>query len=188
MSPPPPQVRLSHRIAVGLLVFLLLLLAGLATARAGEFVPSVGYSRTPESTNNQMIYGVSLRGGGKNRMVSELAVGYRNEDYSGGDMAVRTIPVTFSAWASPFQSLYVGGGGGYYYTTQKYREGLGLSNSSARQFAYHWGGGMRLPMGRTSGIDLQYRNVLLKKQSDALPAGSFDPSYWSMSVGISMRY
>jgi len=179
---------LSHRIAFGLLVFALLLLAGLATARAGEFVPSIGYSRTPESDKNQMIYGLSLRGAGSRRMTSELAVGYRNEGYSGGDMTVRTIPVTLSAWMAPSRTIYVGGGLGYYFMAQKYAASLSLGEQTSHQLGYHWGGGILLPMGAKSALDLQYRNVRLERQDTGLPGGSFDPSFWSVSAGIAMRY
>ena len=43
-------------------------------------------------------------------------------------------------------------------------------------------------MGRQSAIDMQYRRVRLDRQNTSLPGGSFDPSYWSVSAGIAMRY
>jgi hypothetical protein len=119
---------LRQRLVVGALMFLLLLLLGITSARAGEIVPSVGLSHSSESGENQSFFGLEVRGSLAPMLKAGLGVGYRSEEMSNGDLTMRIIPVTASLWVSPVPTLYAGGGVGAYFETLTYRDALLVPN------------------------------------------------------------
>jgi hypothetical protein len=187
-SQPARSLPLAQRAVIGLLVFLLLLLLGLQTARAGEVLPSIGMSRTPGSSESPKFYGIALRGPMSPRMESELAVSWHRETVSDGDMTVKSVPITFSIWATPVRSLYLGGGAGYYYDEVSYRGSLGIPSASDKQFAYHLGGGLNTPMSPRMSLDLQGRYIFRKEKQVGISGGTYDPTMWTAAVGIAFKY
>ena len=179
---------LGVRAAIGALVFLLLLFAGLKTAHATEIIPSIGMSHGSGSDANQMFLAVGLRTGFLPRTKAELNVGYRSEDYMNGLFQLRTIPVTASVWLSPVPTLYVGGGGGAYFQTISYDNSVVVPSSSETQWGAHLGGGLRFPIAPMLGLDFGGRYVFLQEKTSSLSAGTIDPSFWSATAGLSIGF
>lgn len=179
---------LMHRAAIGLLVFLLLLLAGLRSAHAVEIIPAVGISQMSDADEQKMFYSVGLRSGLVPRISTEINVGYRKEESFGGLVEMSTIPVTLSLWGSPVPMLYAGGGVGAYFQALEFDNSLLVPNESETQWGAHLGGGLKFPLAPMVGLDLNARYVFLEDRADALSTGTFDPSFWSASAGLAIGF
>ncbi len=179
---------LLDRAVIGLLIFVALLLLGIEAARAAEIMPSVGVSHAIEGGENQTFFGLALRQSVAPMLKGELGVAYRSESRSNDDLKVRMVPVTGSLWVSPLPTLYAGGGIGWYYTTLSYRDALLIPGTTEQKFGTHLGGGFSLPIGPIAAIDLNGRYVFMKKQASQLPPNSFDPDFWSTTVGLAIKF
>uniref|UniRef100_A0A832IAN1 Porin family protein n=1 Tax=Eiseniibacteriota bacterium TaxID=2212470 RepID=A0A832IAN1_UNCEI len=183
-----PTSNLGQRAAVGALVFLLLLLAGIRAANAGEIVPSIGIAHSVAADENRTMLGLELRGNLAPMVKTGIGVGYRSEDAFDGALTVRTIPVTASLWLSPLPTLYAGGGAGMYFTTLSFGDAIALPDQSDEQFGWHLGGGMNVPLGPVAALDLHGRYVFLQDEVGAPQTGTFDPDFWMASAGVAIRF
>jgi len=158
-------------------------------ASAAEIIPSVGLTRSVESDDTESLLGLALRGSLISDVVkTEIGAQYRSESLSGGDVSVRQWPVTASLWLSPVPSLYAGAGVGWYHTTYDYEDELGVDDNTTQEFGVHVGGGMRVPVFSQAALDLQGRYVFLQDQESQLVPESFDPSFWSLSLGLAIGF
>ena len=183
--------RLLDRMLIGGLLLLVLLLLGLQVAHAGEIIPSVGVTRTVDNNSGsdaQVFGGLAFRGQVAPVLKSEIGVAYRNQEFAGGDLTVHQWPVTASLWVTPIPTLYAGGGVGWYHTTLEYAPALGLDKSTSQDFGVHLGGGVTVPIAPMAAIDLNGRYIFMKDQASQLPPNSFDPDFWSTSVGLAFRF
>lgn len=187
-APTSRSISIRRRALFGSLVFLLLLLAGLSNAHSAEIVPSVGITRTPDSDENKMSYGLELRQSLAPMVKLGFGASYRNEEYFNGDLNVRTVPVTASVWLAPTPILYVGGGAGAYITTTDYKETFLIPSESKTEFGAHVGGGMSFPLAPLVSLDFQGRYVFLGQRTNAITSGDFDPSFWNASAGIAFKF
>jgi hypothetical protein len=178
---------LIQRAAIGVLVFLLLLLAGLRTAHAVEIIPSIGVSKMSDADEQKMFVAVGLRQSLLPRISTELNVGYRKEAEQGA-FEMSTIPVTVSLWASPVPMLYAGAGAGAYFQAFRYDDSLLIPDESKTQFGAHVGGGFRMPIAPIAKIDLHARYVFLQEESTSLSTAKFDPSFWTASAGLAIGF
>jgi hypothetical protein len=178
-----------YRVAVGALIFLVALLVGISTARAVEIVPSVGLTRsTVDGAETKSQLGIAMRGSLLPMFKHETAVGYRSEEVFNGDVKATTVPITESIWFAPVPFFYAGGGAGMYFTSLTYRDVLLIPDTSERKFGVHLGGGFNMPLAPMLSADFQGRYVFMEEQATALSQGSFDPDFWSMSAGISIKF
>lgn len=180
---------LGQRVLFGALVLLLLVLAGLSSARATEIVPSVGVSHTLDTDQNRAFLGLELRTNVAPMVKLGLGAGYRSEKYYGGLMTATTVPLTASLWVQPVPFFYAGGGAGAYVTLLGY-EGAGavVPDASKTSFGGHVGGGFNIPLAPMLALDLQGRYAFLGKQASALGSGEFDPSFWGASAGLALKF
>ncbi len=181
---------LLYRAAVGALLFLVALLVGISTAHAVEFVPSIGVTRSSyDNADTKSYLGLAIRGSLMPMLKHETAIGYRSEEVSGfgGVMKMTTVPMTESVWFAPIPMLYAGGGVGMYFSSLTY-ENVPVPNTSDRQFGYHVGGGINVPLAPMIGVDLHSRYVFMNEVPTGLPQGNLDPDFWSTSVGIAIKF
>ena len=158
-------------------------------ASAAEIIPSVGLTRSVDSDDTESLLGLALRGSLISNVVkTEIGAQYRSESLGGGDVSVRQWPVTASLWLSPVPSLYAGAGVGWYHTTYDYEDELGLDDNTTQDFGVHVGGGLRVPVFSQAALDLQGRYVFLQDQESQLVPESFDPSFWSLSLGLAIGF
>ena len=165
-----------------------LLLAGVQLARAAEIIPAIGLTHTVDGGQNRAFGSLALRAGVAPMLKGELGLAYRSEEMNGGDLKVKSWPVTASLWLSPLPTLYAGGGVGWYNTTLDYKETLPFKDETSRKFGVHLGGGFQIPLGPLAALDLSGRYVFLDKQKSQLPPNEFDPDYWSTSVGLAIKF
>ena len=163
------------------------LLLGAAPASALEIIPSVGLTRSVDSDDTESLLGLALRGSLIPGVVkTEIGAQYRSESLYGGDLSLRQWPVTASLWLSPVPSLYAGAGVGWYHTTFEYADELDLDDNTTQEFGVHVGGGLRVPLVPQAALDLQGRYVFMQDQESQLVPESFDPDFWSLSLGIAI--
>jgi hypothetical protein len=167
----------------------LLALTGARAAHAIQIVPSIGISQSTDGGNNRTMMAVALRQGLVPRTQMELQAGYRSEkmSFAGQDFEMKTVPLTLSLWASPMPMFYVGGGVGAYLQGIEY-QGNVFPASNETQFGTHVGGGVRVPLVPMVGLDLQGRYVFLGEKSTESTSGKFDPSFWTLSAGVSVGF
>jgi len=182
--------RLLDRSLVGALLLLVLLLLGIQAARAGEIVPSIGVTRTVDngSSEAKMFGGLAIRGHIAPLLKSEVGLAYRSETMNGGDLKVHMWPLTTSLWVTPIPTLYLGGGVGWYHTTLEYAPALALGESTSQEFGVHLGGGVTVPIAPMAALDLHGRYIFMEDQASRLPPNSFDPDFWTTSVGLAIRF
>ena len=182
--------RLLDRLLIGGLFLLVLLLIGLQVAHAGEIIPSIGVTRSVDNPNAdaQVFGGLAFRGQIAPMLKSEIGVAYRSQEMNAGDLKVHMWPVTASVWVTPIPTIYAGGGVGWYHTTLEYAPALGLDQSTSQEFGVHLGGGVTVPIPPMAAIDLNGRYIFMKDQASELPPNSFDPDFWSTSVGLAFHF
>src|SRR5438093_1202734 len=165
-------LRLMDRALIGALLFVVLLLLGIEVARAGEIVPSVGWTQSPGQDGSQggVTAGLALRSGLAPMVKTEIGVSYRSQDLDASGTRLSMWPVTASLWVSPIPTLYAGGGAGWYHSTIQYPSASGLANETSQKFGYHLGGGFSIPLvPAVASLDLNGRYIFLERQESSLP-------------------
>ena len=176
--------------------FSMLALAGLLVTCApavfaAEVIPSVGITRSArpnDSDQAQISGGLAVRGNLLPMLESEIGVSYRSESRMNGALEMKMWPVTGSLWLHPVPALYAGGGVGWYHTTIEYPSSLALPSETHEQFGVHAGGGLRVPLASAVALDLNGRYVFLHPQESRLIPSTFDPDFWTTSVGLAFKF
>lgn len=161
-----------------------------STVIAGEVVPSVGLTRSAEGTQTRASAGLALRGGLAPPFLStEIGAAYRSDELNGGDVSVHMWPITASLLLSPIPTLYGRAGVGWYHTTYERQDIPQARDITDEQFGTHVGGGMRVPLASVAAVELDGRYVFLQDQeeSELLP-DRFDPSFWTLSLGLAIGF
>lgn len=180
-------IRGRFRILAVALGAVLMLAAG--AAQAGEIIPAIGLSRTTEGDNDAKVFGgVSFRGHLAPILISEVGVAYRSESYFDDQLKVRMWPVTASLYLSPVPALYAGAGVGWYNTTFDYDSALPIQDETSQEFGVHVGGGLQVPLAPSAAVDLNGRYVFLRDQESRLVPESFDPDFWSTTLGLALKF
>lgn len=175
---------------VASLLIIVLALAGARGAQAVEIIPSVGITKSARDagTSAAVYGGLALRGSVLPLLKSEVGVAYRRESRLNDNLQVRMWPVTASLWLQPVSMLYAGGGVGWYHTTLDYAEALPLANETHQEFGMHVGGGFRVPLSSAAAIDLNGRYVFMDSQQSQLPPTTWDPDFWTTTLGLAIRF
>jgi hypothetical protein len=165
------------------------LIASAGPASAVEIIPSYGLTRSVDSDDTESLLGLAVRGSLiPGVLQTEIGAQYRSESLYGGDLKTKQWPVTASLWLSPIPSLYAGAGVGWYQTSFDYEDDLGLEDHTEQEFGVHVGGGLRVPIVPQAALDLQGRYVFLQDQESQLIPESFDPNFWSLSLGLAIGF
>lgn len=158
-------------------------------ARAGEIVPSIGFSRSADSDEAKSNLGLAIRGNLAGPAVqAELGTSYRSEERFNGDLKVKMIPITASLLVRPIPSLHADVGAGWYHTKYEYAEPLLLEDETKQDFGVHLGGGLQVPLAPRAALDLTGRYVFMKDQESKLVPTKFDPDFWNMSLGLALKF
>ncbi|HEU4724445.1 MAG TPA: outer membrane beta-barrel protein [Candidatus Eisenbacteria bacterium] len=158
-------------------------------ARAGEIVPSVGYSKGVDSDEAKSNLGLAIRGNLAGPAVqAELGTSYRSEERFGGDLKLRMVPVTASILVRPVPMLHADVGAGWYFTKFDYNDALLIDDETSQDFGVHLGGGLQVPVAPRAALDLTGRYVFMQDQESKLVPATFDPDFWNMSLGLAFKF
>ena len=176
------------RLAVASALLLIALAVGIAVANAAEIIPAAGLTRTVDSDEANVFGSLSVRGQLIPLLATELGVAYRQESLETVD--VRMWPVTASLWVTPIPALYAGAGVGWYQISYDFNDDLvpPLESRTEQEFGVHLGGGARVPLNPSAAIDLNGRYVMMRDQEDVLVPESFNPDFWSMALGLAIKF
>jgi len=183
--------KLARRSLVGGLIFLALVFAGVSLAHAAEIVPSIGMSAGAHGGDPKFSTGLALRTTVIPFVKGEVGFAYHRESYSfsGGTLNATSWPVTASVWFAPIPFAYVGGGGGWYHSTVSLAGAPVVASVTQQAFGTHWGGGLRMPLAPPLvALDLNARYVVLSKQTNSLTAATYDPSFWTVALGLAVKF
>ena len=158
--------------------------------QAVEFIPSLGVSKATDANagDGKFSAGLALRAPLLPLLKVEGGIAYREDSYFAQSLKVRMWPVTVSGWVTPAPGLYAGGGLGWYRTTYDYRSPLLNKDWTTDKIGVHLGGGVRLPLAPTLGLDFNGRYVFMQKTSDIQLPTKFNPDYWNASVGLAIQF
>jgi hypothetical protein len=163
-------------------------IATVPTAEGAEIVPSFGLTRSADSDDTKSNVGLALRSAllGE-QLQSEIGVSYRKEEYYNGALETKVIPLTASLLLRPVPALHADAGVGWYHTNYDYENPL-IDDETDQQFGVHVGGGFQVPLAPRAAIDLTGRYVFLKDQESKLVPETFDPDFWSMALGMAIKF
>jgi len=177
-----------------LLTAAILILFGVAgsvrLASAVQIIPSIGLSKsTDDNGGDAKVYGgLALRVPLASLFQGEVGISYRQESLLDENLKVRMWPVTASLWLTPISSLYLGGGVGWYKTTYDYAESFPVADRTTSKFGEHLGAGFGIPLGPRVGLDLNGRYVFLQKENNSFPPTTFNPDFWTTSLGLAVKF
>jgi len=178
-----------HALLVALAAALAALALPAGTSTAAEFVPSIGITKPVDGGNGtKLLTGLALRDNLAPLLKGEIAVAYRSESRYDDQLTVRSWPVTASLYLTPVPALYGGAGVGWYQTTFDYADNSPLLRDETKQlFGVHVGGGMQVPVA-VAALDLNGRYVMLRDQESRLVPEQFDPDFWTLSLGLALKF
>ena len=85
-------------------------------------------------------------------------------------------------------ALYAGVGVGYYPLTFDFNTVIPIESNTQDRFGVHVGGGADIPMSPNLAIDFQGRYVMLREEDSRLVPSTFDPDFWTASVGLAIKF
>jgi opacity protein-like surface antigen len=179
------------RKLAGVLALALLATTCAGVAQAVELIPSLGITKSTDTNAGDAkgFGGLALRTSLLSFLKLEGGVGYRQDSFAGGDIKVRQWPATASLWVSPFPILYGGAGVGWYRTTTDYRASLQIKDTTTKKMGVHLGGGMNVPIAPHLGLDLSGRYIFMKKdKASPLVPTTFNPDFWTTSLGLAIKF
>ena len=182
--------RMLERSLVAALLATGLALVMVPVAKAGEIIPSVGWTKIPDANGQTATsYGLALRGSIVPMLSGELGFTYRKTDLFNGQLEQTQWPLTASLWLKPMPMFYVGGGVGWYNTTLHYPNTPAYVSYTTQKTGVHLGGGITMPLvPGVASADLNLRYVYLGDQKSQLPPQTFKADYWTTSLGVAFHF
>jgi hypothetical protein len=172
-----------------------LLATGLAlvmvpVAKAGEIIPSLGWTKVPDGNGTTATsYGLALRGSIAPMLSAELGFSYHKSDLFDGQVEQTQWPLTASLWLKPMPMFYLGGGLGWYNTTLHYPHTPAILSYTSQKTGVHLGGGITMPLvPGVASADLSLRYVYLGTQQSDLPPQNFKADFWTSSLGVAFHF
>lgn len=157
-------------------------------SRAAEIVPSYGMTHAVGGDEFKGQVGLALRGDLIPRVLqTEFGAAYRTETVQHGQLQLKQWPITASLLLTPLQVVYADAGVGWYHTTLDYKDDL-LSDDTHQDFGVHVGGGVKVPVAPRVALDASGRWVMLQDQDSKLVPEKFDPSFWTLSLGLALKF
>jgi hypothetical protein len=158
--------------------------------KAIEIIPSLGMTKAIDANAGDAKFsgGLALRAPLLPFLKIEGGIAYRQDSFFDEGLKVRMWPVTASAWLAPFPMLYVGGGLGWYRTSYDFQSPLQGANVTTDKIGVHIGGGVSVPIAPKLGLDINGRYIFMQKNNDIQLPTTFNPDFWSTSVGVAIRF
>ena len=160
-----------------------MLIAGTANAQSSGFGIGAHYSwvRNQETEEGTSMIGAMARMRGQVVGV-EGAIDYRNDDL-GGDVKMKTWPVTASLMIFPIPVVYGLAGLGWYNST--ITSSL-FDDQTDSQLGYHFGAGVEVPVAKTIRLTGDIRYLFVDYEFDDIPStiGKVDADALSLNGGL----
>ncbi len=164
-----------------------LVVAGTASAQ-NMMTPNSGlgigahYSwvRDQETEESSDMFGANVRLRGEIVGV-EGAIDYRNDEL-GGDVELKSWPVSASLMIYPIPFAYGLAGLGWYNTTLDFPDGSLFEDQTDTQLGYHLGAGLEVPVASSVGLTGDFRYEFVDYEFDEIP-----DSFGNKADALSLR-
>ena len=179
------------KMFVILLVFALVLPRALQAKDFFGLGPRAGFYKVRDADEGQWFGGAGLR----LKMGSigfEGSIDYRAEKYVNGNLTIRSWPVMASVLFYPLPILYGVAGAGWYNTTFDYNQDKllykNIEDRTEQKVGWHFGGGIELPLGRSSKLAVDIRYVFLDYDFSELPDNKdLKSDFYAVTITMFLR-
>ena len=159
-----------------------------AHAQGAYLGPQLGIYSAKDADNAKLLGGAALRLRLSPGLGVEGSINYREEDYAGGRVSVKSWPVMVTGLIYPFPMLYGAIGAGWYNTTFDYdagKIGREISSRTEQKFGWHFGAGAELPVGASAKLVGDIRYVFLNYNFEQFPGSSnLSANFYVITVGL----
>jgi len=170
-----------------LLLGLVALMVSQANAQSVSIGPQVGYYRTRDADQGNLMGGVAVRLKLIPVLGVEASINYRQEKYADDALTVRSWPVMITGLIYPLPFVYGAMGAGWYSTTIDYDQNkLPLfEDETTREVGWHFGGGVELPVGPRFKLTADIRYVFLDYDFKEIPgSGDLNSNFYVITAGF----
>lgn len=120
--------------------------------------PRVGYYKSKDADEGNVYFGLQARARLTPNLALEGAIDYRKEEFENGSIKSTSYPILVSALLYPVPnssiSPYIIGGAGWYNTKVEIE---GVEDKTSRDFGYHLGAGVDIPIAETAVLNFDIR-------------------------------
>ncbi|HTK81894.1 MAG TPA: outer membrane beta-barrel protein [Bacteroidota bacterium] len=157
----------------------------LGTAQTSAGIgPQVGYFKSRDADDGRIMGGGMLR----LKFASlglEGSVNYREEDYDGGQITVKSFPVMVTGLIYPLPVLYGAIGAGWYNSMIDYKYASYTVSEDKQRFGWHFGAGTELPLGTSARLVGDIRWVFLDYDFQTVPGqNGLNSDFYVVSAGL----
>lgn len=179
------------KISWGFLLATFIVLTSPAWSQVGVSLgPNLGIQKAEDADESKYLVGATMRVRLMSALGAEGSINYRQEEFEGGAVEVKSWPVTVTGLLYPLPILYGGVGAGWYNTTFDFNEvynNLGYQDRTEQEFGWHLGTGLELPLGSSASVFGDVRWVFLDYEFENLPSAVIDDveaDFYSINVGL----
>jgi hypothetical protein len=169
-------------------VIALTLQSSQADAQGAYVGPQLGIYNAKDADKAKLMGGVVLRLPTSLGIDLEGSINYRAENYAGGGVTVRNWPIMITALVYPLPFIYGAIGAGWYNTTFDYNKaiiGQDIASETKLQTAWHFGGGIELPIGTSAKLVGDMRYVFLNYDFKQFPGSSgLNSNFYVITIGL----
>ncbi|HQV32726.1 MAG TPA: outer membrane beta-barrel protein [Calditrichia bacterium] len=152
--------------------------------------PQIGLFKAKDSDGNNMHLGAVLRLRPSEALGIEGSIGYRKENYNNDAITVKSFPVMVTGLFYPVPVAYGAIGAGWYNTRIEYDTDVfgGLfqnAEETHQEFGWHFGGGVELPLSRSTRLSGDIRYVFLNYDFEELPGSdNISSNFYVIDIGL----
>ncbi len=175
-------MRVTRTILVGAVI---MLATSASLAHAGASIgPTVGIAKSPD-TDSKVMFGAALRLKFLPALAVEGSINYREEEFAGEALTVKSWPVQVTGLFYPLPIAYAAVGVGWYNATFDFKESTLLDDDTKQEFGWHFGGGVELPLGGALRLVADLRYVFLNYDFHSVPGTSeVDDDFYFATTGL----
>ncbi|HEX5131446.1 MAG TPA: outer membrane beta-barrel protein [Candidatus Krumholzibacteria bacterium] len=146
--------------------------------------PHVGYYRNKGADSGDLLFGAAMRARFLTILGVEASLDYRQDELADESLTARSWPIQVTGLVYPLTVLYLGVGAGWYRTTYDF-ELPGVENQTTKDFGWHLGTGLEIPLGEVVSLTGDVRWVYLNASFADLPEeAQRDNDFYVMSAGL----
>lgn len=157
-----------------------------AAAQVLSLGPQIGYQKARDAEDGKLMGGAALRAQLASNFKIEGAINYRQEKFAGGNLTVRSWPVTVTGLIYPLPIVYGSLGAGWHNTRFEYASSNPriAVEDTRQEVGWHFGGGVELPLGKRTKLAGDLRYVFLNYDFDQVPGVQLDSDFYLFTVGL----
>lgn len=157
-----------------------------AKAQGLSLGPQIGYQKAQGAEEGKLMGGAALRLKLSSKLGVEGAINYRQEKFSGGNLTVRSWPVTVTGLYYPLPIVYGSVGVGWYNSRFEYASSNPriAVEDTRQEIGWHFGGGVEIPIGKSTKLAGDIRYVFLNYDFDQVPGVQLDSDFYMLTMGV----